>query len=105
LEPEAGFFRLMKNSNLISSDLFALPLTLSIFSSPWKEKEWVFLVFLKFGICFGHWEWPLDRPALMLRDNMPVVLNTTVPSSILKKKHNAIAYHSLREAIYYSKDN
>jgi hypothetical protein len=41
----------------------------------------------------------LDGPALMLGDNMSVVLNTTVPSSVLKKKHNAIAYHRIREAI------
>jgi hypothetical protein len=42
---------------------------------------------------------PLDGPAMMLGDNMSVVLNTTVPSSVLKKKHNAIAYHRVREAI------
>ena len=36
---------------------------------------------------------------LMLVDNMSVVLNTSVLSSVLKKKHNAIAYHQLREAI------
>jgi hypothetical protein len=41
----------------------------------------------------------LDGTALMLGDNMSVVLNTTVPSSILKKKHNAIAYQRVREAI------
>ena len=41
----------------------------------------------------------LDGPTLMLGDNMSVVLNTTVPSSVLKKKHNAIAYHRVREAI------
>jgi hypothetical protein len=41
----------------------------------------------------------LDVPALMLGDNMSVVLNSTVPSSVLKKKHNAIAYHRVREAI------
>jgi hypothetical protein len=35
----------------------------------------------------------------MLGDNMSVVLNTTVPSSVLKKKHDPIAYHRLREAI------
>jgi hypothetical protein len=35
----------------------------------------------------------------MLGDNMSVVLNTTVPSSVLKKKHNATAYHHVREAI------
>jgi hypothetical protein len=41
----------------------------------------------------------LDGPALMLGDNMSVVLKTTVPSSVLKKKHNAIAYHRIRQAI------
>jgi hypothetical protein len=41
----------------------------------------------------------LDGPTLTLGDNMPVVLNTSVPSSFLKKKHNAIAYHCVREAI------
>ena len=35
----------------------------------------------------------------MLGDNMSVVLNTSVPSSVLKKKHNAIAYHRVQEAI------
>ena len=42
---------------------------------------------------------PLDGPALMLGDNMSVVLNTTVPSSVLKKKHLGIGYHRVREAI------
>jgi hypothetical protein len=41
----------------------------------------------------------LDGLALMLGDNMSVVLNSTVPSSVLKKKHNAIANHRVREAI------
>jgi hypothetical protein len=40
----------------------------------------------------------LDGPALMLADNMSVVLNTTVPSSVLKKKHNTTAYHCVRKA-------
>jgi hypothetical protein len=35
----------------------------------------------------------LEGPTLMLGDNMSVVLNTSVPSSVLKKKHNEIAYH------------
>jgi hypothetical protein len=42
---------------------------------------------------------PVHGPTLMKGDNMAVVLNTTVPSSQLKKKHNAIAYHRVREAI------
>ena len=37
----------------------------------------------------------LDGPALMLGDNMSVVLNTSVPSSVLKKKHCSISYHSV----------
>jgi hypothetical protein len=41
----------------------------------------------------------LDGPALIIGDNMSVVLNTTALSSVLKKKHNAIAYHRVREAI------
>jgi hypothetical protein len=41
----------------------------------------------------------VDRPALMLGDSMSVILNTIVPLSVLKKKHNAIAYHQVREAI------
>jgi hypothetical protein len=35
----------------------------------------------------------LDGPALMLGDDMSVVLNTTVPSSVLKTKQNSIACH------------
>ena len=42
---------------------------------------------------------PINGPTLMLGDNMSVVLNTTVPSSQLKKKHNACAYHRIRECI------
>jgi hypothetical protein len=41
----------------------------------------------------------LDGPRLMLGYNMSVVLNTSVPSSVLKKSHNAIVYHQVREAI------
>jgi hypothetical protein len=35
----------------------------------------------------------------MLGDNVSVVLNTSVPLSVLKKKRNAIAYHRTRESI------
>jgi hypothetical protein len=41
----------------------------------------------------------LDGPTLIFGDNMSVVSNTLVPSSVVKKKHNAIAYHRVREAI------
>ena len=34
---------------------------------------------------------PIEGPAMMVGENLSVILNTTVPSSQLKKKHNAIA--------------
>ena len=36
---------------------------------------------------------PMSGPSVLLWDNQGVVLNTRLPSSSLKKKHNAIAYH------------
>jgi hypothetical protein len=42
---------------------------------------------------------PFDGPTTMYGDNKAVILNTSVPSSMLKKKHNAVAYHRVREAI------
>jgi hypothetical protein len=41
----------------------------------------------------------LEGPTLMLGDNVSVVLNASVPSNVLKKKQNLIAYHYVREAI------
>ena len=41
----------------------------------------------------------LEKSALMLGDNKSVVLNTTMPSSVLKKKHSAVSFHRVREMI------
>ena len=41
----------------------------------------------------------LEDSALMLGDNNSVVLNTTMPSSVLKKKHSAVSFHRVREMI------
>ena len=41
----------------------------------------------------------LKGPSQVLCDNKSVVLNMTLPSSTLKKKHNAIAYHRVRETV------
>jgi hypothetical protein len=41
----------------------------------------------------------LEDQTIMLGDNMSVVLNTTIPSSSLNKKHLACSYHRIREAI------
>ena len=42
---------------------------------------------------------PIDGPANVLTDNLAVVQNASIPSSTLKKKHNAICYHRVREAV------
>jgi hypothetical protein len=39
----------------------------------------------------------VEKYSYMLGDNMSVILNTTLPSSPLKKKHCAISYNRLRE--------
>ena len=45
--------------------------------------------------CFGI---PIDGPATVLCDNKSVVMNSSVPASVLNKRHNAICYHRVREA-------
>ena len=43
---------------------------------------------------------PLQKAGTILfGDNKSVVTNMTLPSSQLKKRHNAIAYHFIREAV------
>ena len=41
----------------------------------------------------------VEETSVMVGDNMAVVINTTLPSSSLKKKHQACNYHRIREAI------
>ena len=52
---------------------------------------------LRYGLCMMGV--PVQGPSILLGDNMLVVVNTTLPSSQLKKKHNTIAYHRVCEAI------
>ena len=41
----------------------------------------------------------VDHPARLLGDNKSVILNTSVPSSMLNKKHLSCSYHRIREAV------
>jgi hypothetical protein len=41
----------------------------------------------------------IEESSLLIGDNMSVVLNTTIPASALKKKHQACNYHKIRECI------
>ena len=40
---------------------------------------------------------PVDEPAFVYGDNQSVLANTSLPTSMLKKKSNAVAYHFVRE--------
>ena len=52
---------------------------------------------LRYKLCmFGI---PIKGAANMYCDNNSVVTNTSYPESKLNKKHNAIAYHKVREAV------
>ncbi|MGH7974026.1 MAG: Ty1/Copia family ribonuclease HI [bacterium] len=42
---------------------------------------------------------PIEESTNVFCDNEAVVKNSTAPESTLKKKHNAIAYHRVREAV------
>jgi hypothetical protein len=42
---------------------------------------------------------PIRGPASILCDNQGVVKNASVPESALSKRHNAINYHTVREAV------
>ncbi len=42
---------------------------------------------------------PIIGPTIMFGDNMSVVISATVPHSTLAKRHNALSYHRVREAI------
>eukprot|EP00957_Ditylum_brightwellii_P029655 2241059-Ditylum_brightwellii.AAC.1 len=43
------------------------------------------------------WGVKVSKPTCMLGDNRSVIINSTVPSSLLKKKHVAISYHMAHE--------
>jgi transposase InsO family protein len=42
---------------------------------------------------------PIQGASVLLCDNKSSVLNVSLPSSTLKKRHNAIAYHRVRESV------
>jgi hypothetical protein len=42
---------------------------------------------------------PIDGPSWLFGDNQSVITSSTVPTSTLNKRHNALSYHRVREAI------
>ena len=47
---------------------------------------------------------PISGPARVFCDSESVVKSSTFPESVLKKKHCAIAYHKVREAVAMKKN-
>ena len=41
----------------------------------------------------------VTKPSVLLIDNLDIVTNSALPSSSLKKKYNAIAYHKICKAV------
>ena len=39
---------------------------------------------------------PIEEKAWMLGDNQSVITSSTIPFSLLSKRHNALAYHRVR---------
>ena len=46
-----------------------------------------------------HMGIPIDGPSWMFGDNEGVIKSSTIPASTLKKRHNALSYHTVRAAI------
>ena len=42
---------------------------------------------------------PIDGPANVFCDNQGFVKNSSIPESVLSKKHNAINYYAVRKAV------
>jgi hypothetical protein len=52
-----------------------------------------------FQSVIGILRWAVERPTYFFGDNMSVIMNISIPESVLKKKSNSIAYHCVREAV------
>ncbi len=42
---------------------------------------------------------PIDGATHIYGDSMPVINNTSKPESVLKKKNNAVCYHTVHESV------
>jgi hypothetical protein len=42
---------------------------------------------------------PIDGPSWCFGDNQSVIVSSTIPQSMLNKRHNALSYHRVRECI------
>ena len=79
-----------KHQNTVETSTFG-----SKFVAMWIEVELIESLHYKLHM-FGI---PIEGPTNVYCDNEVVTKNTTIPESMLKKKHNSIAYHWAHEAV------
>ena len=72
-------------TSTFSSEFIAMKIAVEMIETLRNKLRW-------FGI-------PVEGPTNMYCDNEAVCKNSTNPESVLKKKHNAIAYHRVRESV------
>jgi hypothetical protein len=78
-------FGILKRSSTFGSEFVAMRIAVDMIESLRYKLQ-------GFGV-------PLDESANLFCDHKSVVTNSTIPTSTLKKKHNSIAYHRVREAV------
>ena len=65
------------------------------FNALWVVTEHIVALRYKLRMFSLH----VDGPAYVYSDNEAVSMNSSVPESTLKKRHNSICYHMVREAV------
>ena len=64
-----------------------------------KRLKWLSKTVMKLGYQLKMVEVPVDGPAVLYNGNTPVVLSTTIPESIHKKKTLTLGYHHMRKQV------
>jgi hypothetical protein len=54
---------------------------------------------IEIRLMFKYLGVPIKTKSYLFGDNNSVIINSTIPHSCLKKRHNALSYHRVREAI------
>ncbi len=94
-----GVFILLKNTPVIAFSKRQNTCESSTYGSELVvmriAKDMVSALWIKLK-CFGI---PISGPTNVFCDNNAVVQNTSIPELTLSKKHNAINYHVIREAV------
>ncbi len=94
-----GILRFIQNSPMLWLSCHQNTVEMSTFGSEFvalrTARDLIITIRYKLRMFVGV---PLEGPAQVFCDNEGVVKNSSVPESVLTKKHNAINYHAVQEA-------